>query len=86
MAITVETVQKVTVKSIQIEIPKDTVVGLKPISNEGMTVYDALAQIPSFIGQHSKESIYLDIDLETGKILNWQTPTGEQLQSIIEIE
>lgn len=86
MAITVETVQTVTVKSLALEIPKDTVIGIKPISSEGMTIFDALAPIPGFIGQQDKESVHIEIDLETGKILNWQTPTGKQLQSIIESE
>ena len=86
MAITLETVQTVTVKTLSLEIPKDTVIGIKPISEEGLTVYDALGPIPAFIGQQDKETVHLDIDLETGKILNWQTPTGAQLQSIIESE
>ena len=33
--------------------------------------------------QHFGDYIYLDIDIETGQITNWEKPTVEQLQTWI---
>jgi hypothetical protein len=37
--------------------------------------------VPDFMpGQHYGDYLMLDIDLETGKILNWKAPTPDQIQ------
>ncbi len=40
--------------------------------------------VPEFMpGDHYGDYVILDIDLDTGKILNWTAPTAEQLQTWI---
>lgn len=34
-------------------------------------------------GQHYGDYVILDIDLDTGKILNWKPPTAEQIEEWI---
>jgi hypothetical protein len=37
--------------------------------------------VPTFFpGQHYGDYVMLDIDVETGKILNWKKPTDKQLK------
>lgn len=37
--------------------------------------------VPSFMpGDHYGDYLILDIDLDTGKILNWKAPTAEDIQ------
>lgn len=43
--------------------------------------------VPGFMpGQHYGDYIILDIDLDTGKVLNWKPPTAEQIQKWINPE
>jgi hypothetical protein len=37
--------------------------------------------VPGFMpGQHYGDYLILDIDIETGKVLNWKTPNPQQIQ------
>jgi hypothetical protein len=41
--------------------------------------------VPGFMpGQHYGDYLILDIDLDTGKILNWKAPTAEAIQKWID--
>lgn len=41
--------------------------------------------VPEFFpGQHWGDYVQLDIDMETGMILNWKKPTQEQIDSFID--
>ena len=35
-------------------------------------------------GQHYGDYVILDIDLVTGQVLNWETPTAEQIQELVD--
>ena len=40
--------------------------------------------VPDFMpGEHYGDYVILDIDIDTGKIINWSPPTAEQIQSFI---
>lgn len=40
--------------------------------------------VPSFMpGQHYGDYVMLNIDLDTGQVTNWKTPTAEQVQEFI---
>lgn len=40
--------------------------------------------VPGFMpGEHYGDYLILNIDLETGKILNWNPPTQEQIEEFI---
>lgn len=40
--------------------------------------------VPDFMpGQHYGDYVMLDIDLDTGQVTNWKTPTPEQIEHFI---
>lgn len=43
----------------------------------GCEIYDHEGYVPSFFPQGGGDYISLEIDLETGKILNWTPPTSD---------
>lgn len=41
--------------------------------------------VPDFMpGKHYGDYVYLDIDIDTGKILNWEVPSAESLQKFVD--
>jgi hypothetical protein len=52
---------------------------------QGETVFDQDdGYVPDFMpGDHYGDYIILNIDLETGKVTNWTTPTAEQIEAVI---
>lgn len=43
--------------------------------------------VPDFMpGEHYGDYIILDIDIDTGTVLNWKTPTAEQLEKAMKEE
>lgn len=39
--------------------------------------------VPNFMpGEHDGDYVHLEIDVETGKILNWVPPTNKQLNKV----
>lgn len=51
------------------------------VDDRGEVIHDQEdGYVPSFMpGDHYGDYVILDIDLETGKILNWQPPEAAQL-------
>jgi len=44
-------------------------------------------QVPDFMpGNHHGDYVELTIDLESGKILNWQVPTAEDIEELVQGE
>jgi hypothetical protein len=40
--------------------------------------------VPDFMpGEHYGDYVMLDVDIDTGKITNWKTPTDAQLKSFM---
>jgi len=53
----------------------------------GDEVLDCEGYVPDFFpGQHHGDYVQFDIDLETGKIINWEAPTAEDIQTLINAE
>jgi len=53
----------------------------------GNTIKEHDGYVAAFMpGEHYGDYVILDIDLETGKILNWKPPTATQLEEFIEKE
>lgn len=51
---------------------------------DGDSLRDYEGYVPEFMpGNHSGDYLILDIDIETGKILNWNVPTKEQIEDFI---
>lgn len=55
------------------------------IGADGETIRSIVDEyVPSFFpGQHYGDYLELDIDIETGQILNWQKPNQEQLSKLV---
>lgn len=52
---------------------------------DGDELFDGHGYVPDFMpGEHFGDYIMLDIDLATGKILNWKAPSEETIQAWIE--
>lgn len=52
---------------------------------DGDTIHDHDGYVPDFMpGEHHGDYVLLDIDIDTGKILNWTPPTREQIENFIE--
>jgi len=57
-------------------------------SATGNTIkYQDDGYVPGFMpGEHYGDYVILDIDIDTGQITNWKTPTPEQIQEWINQE
>ena len=55
---------------------------------QGDTIHDQdTGYVPDFMpGKHYGDYIILDIDLDTGVVANWVTPTAAQIESAIKEE
>jgi hypothetical protein len=50
---------------------------------EGNDLFDYNGYVPGFFpGEHWGDYVMLDIELATGKILNWKAPTAKQLKAM----
>ena len=56
------------------------------VDKHGAEIYDQEeGYVPGFMpGQHYGDYVILDIDLGTGRILNWKPPTAEDIQAWID--
>ena len=80
--------QKIEVKSVSVhvkvtdrgnyEFKSPTGTTLKEISEDYVPIF--------FPGDHYGDYLILDIDLETGQILNWKTPSTSDIEEIFKPE
>jgi len=52
--------------------------------NDGKVEYELNGYVPNQLGVGGGDYIRLEIDLETGQILNWTKPTEEAITAFIE--
>lgn len=51
------------------------------------TIYNYEGYVPDFMpGKHFGDYLMLDIDIDTGQILNWKKPSSVQLEDFIQGE
>ena len=57
-------------------------------SDKGETIHEqGDGYVPGFMpGNHYGDYVILDIDIDTGQVLNWKKPTPEQIQQWIQPE
>ena len=54
------------------------------VDQDGQTLKDHDGYVPDFMpGEHYGDYVILDIDIDTGKITNWRTPSAEQIEEFI---
>ena len=77
---------KINVKKLYLYLKvSDRFCGSLLDQDDNMVVdFDGL-YVPDFMpGQHYGDYVILDIDIDTGQILNWKTPSAESLTEFIE--
>ena len=54
---------------------------------DGNAVWERDGYVPSIMpGDHYGDYVILDIDIETGQILNWRKPSVEELEKLVDEE
>ena len=57
------------------------------ISDNGRILKEYEGYVPEFMpGSHYGDYVLLNIDIDTGQIINWKTPRAEQIETFIQGE
>lgn len=57
--------------------------GASVLDKDGKELFDYDGYVPGFFpGEHYGDYVILEIELATGKILNWKAPTEKQLKQM----
>ena len=88
MEIEATEVVKVNAKTLKIHMKVSDRFQARLVSSTGTELYDQEdGYVPSFMpDDHYGDYIILDIDIDTGQITNWKTPTPESIQNWISSE
>lgn len=87
MEIEVNTKKKVNITRIKTHIKVCDRFTASVYDESGNEVLDYDGYVPDFFPeQHFGDYLYLDIDLETGQILNWKKPSASQISALINVE
>lgn len=79
--------QNVEIKTLKLHLKVRDCFDATFLNEHGNTVLDYSGYVPDFMpGDHYGDYVILDIDIDTGKVINWQVPTKEQLESLINKE
>ena len=71
------------IKHISISAKCSDLFGLVAKDETGETAFEYDGYVPKFFpGKHYGDYVILDIDIATGRILNWKVPTQEQLEDL----
>lgn len=85
MEISIQNKVKVNAKILKIYAKCSDCCAASLEDDKGNELKDHDGYVPNFMpGQHYGDYIILDIDIETGQILNWTPPTPAELESFIE--
>lgn len=76
---------EVEAKTLHIHLKVSDCFGGKITDQHGEVLVDKDdGYVPSFMpGEHYGDYVILDIDLDSGQILNWKKPTSDQIESFI---
>lgn len=79
-------VVKVNVKVLKLELKVTDRFRASLESDKGVEVHaQDDGHVPSFMpGEHYGDYVFLDIDIDTGQIINWKVPTAEQIELFME--
>lgn len=76
---------QVEAKTLHVHLKVRDEFGGKITDQDGNTLVDKEdGYVPGFMpGEHYGDYVILDIDLDSGKIINWKTPTASELEEFI---
>lgn len=70
------------VLKLHLKVRDDFTATLEDAEGQTLTEYDGY--VPNFMpGEHYGDYVILDIDIDTGIILNWSVPSAEQIECFI---
>jgi len=75
---------KVNAKTIRLKAKTSDNFECKILDENGEVIGKYDGYVPGFFpGEHYGDYIQLEIDLDTGQILNWQRPTPEDIEKLL---
>jgi len=86
MIIEQKVIREVDVSTVQLEVKVSDTGNYRFTSSDDVTIADFVeGRVPDFFpGNHHGDYLYLDIDLETGRITNWRTPSHDDIANAIQ--
>lgn len=85
MEISIKETKKVNAKILRINAKCADSCFASLEDDQGNELKDHDGYVPNFMpGQHYGDYIILDIDIDSGQIINWTPPTAAELESFIE--
>jgi hypothetical protein len=84
MELEIEKKVKVQAKTLKIHAKCSDMCNSTLLDQDGSEIHDHDGYVPGFMpGEHYGDYIILDIDIDTGNILNWKKPTKAAIQEWI---
>lgn len=75
---------KVNAKTLKVNLKVRDEFYCSLVSESGKKLKDYEGYVPGFMpGEHYGDYVNLEIDIDTGQILNWKKPTAEEIESFI---
>jgi hypothetical protein len=75
---------KVQAKTLSIHMKVCDAFEARLLDQDGATLVDYEGYVPRFMpGEHYGDYLILEIEIDTGKIVNWKTPTARDLEQWI---
>ena len=85
MKIGIKKTVEVDCKILKLQVKCADQCSIQVIDDSGEKIHDHDGYVPSFFPeQHYGDYIMLDIEIETGRILNWKPPTAPVLRAFID--
>ena len=77
----------VNVKTIKLHLKVRDEFTCAVLDQDGQELKDYEGYVPAFMpGTHYGDYVMLDIDVDTGMITNWATPSAEKMQEFLNAE
>ncbi len=87
MEINVSKPVQVQAKTLKLHLKVRDEFAAKLVDQDGDVLRDYEGYVPKFMpGEHYGDYLMLDIEIDTGKITNWVTPTAEDMQAFVSTE
>jgi len=84
MEIKIEKLVKINAKTLCLYMKVTDQFSAMLKDQDGVELQDYEGYVPGFMpGNHHGDYLILDIDIDTGQIMNWQPPTAEQIEEFI---
>lgn len=78
---------KVNAKEVQLYMKVRDEFSCSIVDQDKKNIHSYEGYVPSFMpGEHYGDYLILNIDLDTGQVTNWKTPTPEEIEQFIKGE